>query len=189
MPPSFSCAAACPCLCTADPAGGYSSDDSPDEFSSTGTPAVAYSNIQGGWPGTGNIDADPLFVDPVNGDYHLLAGSPCIDGADNIAVPVGIDTDLDGNPRFVDDPDTPDTGNPGPPGPIVDMGAYELQLLCPQDITSDGFVNVLDLIQLLLCFGNPASPPCDTGQDVNGDGDVNVLDLIDVLLAFATRCP
>jgi parallel beta-helix repeat protein len=32
---------------------------------------VAYSDIQGGWPGEGNIDADPLFADPNNGDYHL----------------------------------------------------------------------------------------------------------------------
>ena len=45
-------------------------------------------------------------------------------------------------------------------------------------------VNVLDLIDLLLCFGQPATPPCDTGQDVNVDGTINVLDLIDLLLAF-----
>ncbi len=40
-------------------------------------------------------------------------------------MPVGITTDLDGNPRFVDDPATDDTGNGEPP--IVDMGAYEFQ--------------------------------------------------------------
>jgi hypothetical protein len=34
--------------------------------------------------------------------------------------------DLDGNPRFVDDPDTDDTGHGTPP--IVDMGAYEYQV-------------------------------------------------------------
>jgi hypothetical protein len=60
---------------------------------------------------------------------------------------------------------------------------------CPEDITGDGAINVLDLIELLLCFGQPATPPCDTGQDVNGDGTVNVLDLIDLLLAFGTSCP
>jgi hypothetical protein len=43
---------------------------------------VTYSNIQGGCPGQGNIDADPLFTDAVNGDYHLLSGSPCIDAGD-----------------------------------------------------------------------------------------------------------
>ena len=44
--------------------------------------AVTYSDVKGGWTGTGNIDADPLFVDPVNGDFHLQAGSPCIDTGD-----------------------------------------------------------------------------------------------------------
>ena len=46
-----------------------------------------------------------------------------------------------------------------------------------------------DRAQLLLCFGQPATPPCDTGQDINGDGTVNVLDLIELLLAFGTSCP
>ncbi len=49
-------------------------------------------------------------------------------------------------------------------------------------------VNVLDLIDLLLCFGQRANPPCDIA-DVNGDGSVNVLDLIELLLAFGTACP
>ncbi len=59
---------------------------------------------------------------------------------------------------------------------------------CPQDINADGVVNVLDLIDLLLCFGLPAVPGCEA-EDVNGDSSVNVLDLIDVLLVFGTSCP
>jgi len=43
---------------------------------------VTYSDVQGGYPGLGNIDADPLFVDAVGGDYHLQAGSPCLDAGD-----------------------------------------------------------------------------------------------------------
>ena len=58
----------------------------------------------------------------------------------------------------------------------------------PSDINGDGSVNVLDLIDLLLCFGLPASPGCEA-QDVNGDGSVNVLDLIDLLLDFGATCP
>ncbi len=50
-------------------------------------------------------------------------------------------------------------------------------------------MQVLDLIDLLLCFGLPATPPCDTGQDVNGDGVTNVLDLIELLLVFGQSCP
>ena len=34
-------------------------------------PTVTFSDVQGGWPGEGNIDADPCFADPCNGDYHL----------------------------------------------------------------------------------------------------------------------
>jgi hypothetical protein len=45
----------------------------------SGAISVTYSDIQGGWYGTGNIDADPMFVDPAVHDLHLLQGSPCID--------------------------------------------------------------------------------------------------------------
>ena len=69
------------------------------------------------------------------------------------------------------------------------MGAHEFQpVLCPQDVNGDGAINVLDLIELLLCFGHPATPPCDV-TDINADGTVNVLDLIELLLAFGTACP
>lgn len=36
-----------------------------------GAAAITYSDIEGRWPGRGNIDADPLFADVSNGDYHL----------------------------------------------------------------------------------------------------------------------
>ena len=117
---------------------------------------ITDSDVQKGWPGAGNIDSDPLFVDfgfwddngtsfyPgddfwVEGDYHFLPGSPCIDAGDNTAVPGGIVTDLDGNPRFVDDPNTDDTGFGDPP--IVDMGAYEFRDPCADD-DGDGRVTI-----------------------------------------------
>ncbi|RJP30328.1 MAG: hypothetical protein C4547_16840 [Phycisphaerales bacterium] len=47
--------------------------------------SISYSNVEGGWPGEGNIDADPLFVTGPLGDFylsHVAAGqdedSPCI---------------------------------------------------------------------------------------------------------------
>ena len=72
----------------------------------------------------------------------------------------------------------------------VDMvGTITVELPCPADVNGDGFVNVLDLTQVLLCFGNPATGPCGTGQDITQDGFVNVLDLTQVLLAFGDVCP
>ena len=59
---------------------------------------------------------------------------------------------------------------------------------CPEDVNGDSSIDVLDLIELLLCFGQPASPDCQA-EDVNGDGTVDVLDLIDLLLLFGTACP
>ena len=54
---------------------------------------ISYSDVQ--WRGVGTsgeictvnwgdgcVDADPLFADPDNGDYHLTADSPCIDAGD-----------------------------------------------------------------------------------------------------------
>ena len=52
-------------------------------------------------------------------------GSPAIDAGNNLDVTAS--TDLDGNPRIVDVPSVPDSGNGTPP--IVDMGAYEFQIL------------------------------------------------------------
>jgi len=94
----------------------------PQIYNGNNTP-ITFSDVQGGFPGFGNIDTDPLFVDADNGDYRLTADSPCIDAGINFAVPQDITTDLDGNPRFLEIPETPDTGYGTPP--VVDMGAYE----------------------------------------------------------------
>ncbi len=52
--------------------------DSPNEIYGS-IAVVTYSDIQGGYDGEGNIDANPLFVNPENGDFQLREGSPCID--------------------------------------------------------------------------------------------------------------
>jgi parallel beta-helix repeat protein len=70
---------------------------------------ASYCNIgTGDLSGSRNISADPLFVNPAKGDYHLRTGSPCIDTGTGSGAP-GID--LDGNKR--------------PYGRGVDMGCYE----------------------------------------------------------------
>jgi len=161
----------------------------------THSAVVSYSNVQGGFPGTGNIDADPLFVDPINGDFRLSPGSPCIDAGDSTAVPEGIDTDLDGNPRFVDDPASPDCWQaPGTCGgpPVVDMGAYEFSgvPMCPWDIAGpgggppDGTVAVNDFLELLATWGCVGCP--GDFLDPPGVGQEDVQFLLD---NWGTACP
>jgi len=112
----------------------------------SGPAEVNYSLVMGGWQGgEGNLDADPRFVDPdgadnIHGtpddDLRLPLDSPCVDAADNSAVPADIsDVDNDGDteeptpfdadrhPRFYDIPSVPDTGRGE--RPVVDMGPYE----------------------------------------------------------------
>ena len=87
----------------------------------SGTPNVTYSDIQGGFAGPGNINADPQFIDAAGGDYHLQNTSPCIDAANGTAATL---SDFDGNGR-VDVIAITNTGI-GTPA-YTDMGAYENQ--------------------------------------------------------------
>jgi|LGVF01.1.fsa_nt_gb parallel beta-helix repeat protein len=77
--------------------------NSPDEISGGGPIVITYSDIEGGWAGTGNIDTDPLFVS--GGDYHLTGGSPCIDVGtdDTVTYPTLPTDDIDSNIRPIGD--------------------------------------------------------------------------------------
>ncbi len=72
-----------------------------------------------------NTVADPLFVDPENGDFHLKPASPCIDTGQDTSAPElgGVVDDLDGLPRPLDG-DGRGAGATGD-GSDYDIGAYE----------------------------------------------------------------
>jgi len=77
-------------------------NDAPHEiFIESGNFNPVYSNIQGGWEGEGNIDADPLFCNPDSGDFSLAENSPCAgtgeNGADMGAFGIGCDAMLSTN--------------------------------------------------------------------------------------------
>ena len=87
-------------------------NDTPQEIYPPSSDAnVFYSNVQGSWDGEGNIDSEPFFVDPENGDFNLQVGSPCIDA---------------GTDFFVWESDTVINLSPDEyGGNAPDMGAYE----------------------------------------------------------------
>jgi len=148
-------------------------DNRPDQVEASDDPNVqiAYSNIQGGWVGVGNRDADPCFAkagywDPngtpddanddfwVDGEYHLKSqagrwdaneGRWTIDEVTSPCIDAG-------------DPMTPIGLEPFPNGGIINMGAY--------GGTAEASKSY---------FGEP---PCETvvAGDINGDCEVNFLD-------------
>lgn len=93
--------------------------DNPDS-EIEGDAEVTYCDVKGGWPGEGNIDADPCFADTTGGDYHLKSQAGR--------------WDPDGKTWVVDDVTSPciDAGDPSssigwelyPNGGIVNIGIY-----------------------------------------------------------------
>jgi len=76
----------------------------------SGTPTVTYSDVQGGWPGTGNLNLSPGFVNTAADDFHLRFDSPLRDRGTNSA-PGLTSMDFESDPRIA--------------GGTVDMGADE----------------------------------------------------------------
>ncbi len=109
---------------------------------------VEYSDVQGGWSGEGNIDADPFFV---GGDslYHLQKTSPCIQTAIDTIEIAGVmcfcpPDDIEGNLR------------PYPVGTMPDRGAYEYQFLVGIEENLSSLVP--DAYSLSQNYPNPFNP-------------------------------
>jgi parallel beta-helix repeat protein len=143
-----------------------------------GTATVTYSDVQGGYAGTGNIDADPHLS-----DFRPYSGSPCIDAGDpNFAPPPGA-RDLDGHQRVWD-------GNSDGTA-RVDMGAYEFGSYRYGDMNCDGLVDLGDVEPFVLALTDPARyaaayPTCNINlSDLNADGAINAFD-IDPFVALLT---
>ncbi len=127
-----------------DGGGIYSLD-----LSSTFDPVISYNDLWGNDRNqcggelsdadcigvSGNFSADPQFVDLMNRDFHLTAGSPAVDTGTSSGAPA---TDFDGMARGYDGDGTPNSPQAGD----VDVGAYELTGGCvPSAEICDGIDN------------------------------------------------
>jgi predicted outer membrane repeat protein len=125
---------------------------------------VAHSDVEGGegnvggngtliWD-EGNIDADPLFLDPVDGDYHLQFASPCIDVGDPDYEASEGELDLDGELRVFND--------------RVDMGADEYH-----DCNANGLPDYQDIGDGTSedCTANHIPDECEPDCNINGVAD------------------
>jgi hypothetical protein len=148
---------------------------------------VTYSNIQGGWPGEGNIGTDPCFVDPgywdangiwVDGDYHLQSQAGRWDSNSQTWV-----TDANTSPCIdAGDPNLDWTAELWPHGKRINMGAYggtpEASMSLSDtgniaDLDTDGWVYYRDM---MLFTDKWLYEEVLLPEDLNRDGIVNFTD-------------
>lgn len=139
-------------------------DNSPDEIVEIGESivTVTYSNVEGGFAGVGNMDTNPMFVNPVGGNLRLSKSSLCIDAGNSGLVPVDLFTDFDGHPRVL-------CGS-------VDMGAFEFGI---GDYDCNHITDLVDFGWWSSCMTGPVGGPYALGCeafDFDGDVDVDVFD-------------
>lgn len=141
----------------------------------SGDPVVAFNNIEGlnqtpfSDPGSGNIDADPLFLDGANGVFALASGSPSIDAGSNARLPEDA-SDIDGD---LDPFELLPVDLVG--GPRIQDGAATRALVVDQGAIEFGF--------------GPAPASCAAADVAPPFGELNLADVQDFLISFAEGCP
>lgn len=138
---------------------------------------IRYSDVEGGYGGTGNIDEPPRFVGGEPFDHHIEHDSPCRDAGDPTYEPVEGETDIDGDERVI--------------GERVDMGADEFVRM--GDFDRDGTVDLADYEAFYACMKNgpreaPPNPDCAV-MDFQRDGDVDLGDYGGFAMALAGSGP
>lgn len=115
--------------------------------------SAQYCLVQGGVSGTGNVSADPEFVDEAAGDLRVLGSSPAIDAGSNAAVPGTVTLDAAGGARFQDLLLVADSGAGS--APVVDLGAFELQTGLGEDLACTPQPNTTGSASVLVANGSP----------------------------------
>ncbi len=129
-----------------------------------GSNFIRYSDIQGGYEGLGNINADPLFVDADNGDFSLQPNSPCINSGD---------------------PESPLDSD----GTRADIGAsFHGITFIRGDANRDKSLDISDPLDTLIylfcnrqnpnCLNNEYCCKCLDSRDANDDGIIDISDPI-----------
>jgi peptidoglycan-N-acetylglucosamine deacetylase len=143
------------------------------------TISINYSDVNGGWTGTGNKNTDPLFMGA--DDYRLQTNSSCVDAGNNNSVPADI-TDIDGDGNTTEPIPFDIAGNPriadgnGDGVAVVDMGAYERCGPIGADFTGDCIVNFEDFA-IMAQEWQTAGIRADIYPKNSPDGIVDIMDL------------